>query len=206
MSATIALAVGFVRTWVSVYTLGLPPRLRDARRLEIDCDLWEQRQLAEYNREPTLGTAIEMLVRTLLGAFSDITWRVEAGSSARRNRSNNMNDSLTMRGLLALAFLVALAPAGFAISVLAGGGDLSSSERLIFGVIWMTMTALMVTGLAISSSRPRLGIGLVTLGAIGISVGMFWIAFVTVPIGVALVYLAYRRARGTGWPNRAGAA
>ena len=75
-----------VRSWVVLYTSGLPKELRSARRWEIDSDVWEQQQLAEIRGEPAFGTAVEMVVRTLLGVVSDITWRTQAGLSTRPDR------------------------------------------------------------------------------------------------------------------------
>jgi hypothetical protein len=115
-----------------------------------------------------------------------------------------MNESKTMRGLFVLAILIALVPAGLGIAVLAGNGELSSESRVMFGSLWIASGAAMAAGLFLSTTRPLLGIALVATGAIVISVGMYWIAFITLPIGAAIVYLAYRRARGTGWRFRSG--
>jgi hypothetical protein len=35
-------SVGIVRAWVRLYTLGLPADLKDARRDEINADLWSR--------------------------------------------------------------------------------------------------------------------------------------------------------------------
>jgi hypothetical protein len=109
-----------------------------------------------------------------------------------------------MRGLFVLAILIALVPAGLGIAVLAGNGELSSESRVMFGSLWIASAAAMAAGLFLSTTRPRLGIALVAMGAIVISAGMFWIAFITLPIGAAIVYLAYKRARQTGWRFRGG--
>ncbi len=207
MTATLALATGMVRSWVAVYTLGLPGELRSSRRWEIDSDVWEQRQLAEMHAEPPFGTAGEMVARTLFGVISDITWRVQAGLSTRSDRSIKMNDSLTMRGFFLAALAVAIAPAGFGVSIFAGGGEgFSGAERAIFGSLQVAAAVTMVAGLVVSNRQPLLGIGLVALGAICMAVLWYWIPFITVPLGAALVFLAYRRARRTGWPRGASTA
>ena len=110
-----------------------------------------------------------------------------------------MNDTPIMRGLFALAFLIGVVPGGLGIAVLMGNGDLSSNARLLFGSIWIAVTLAIVSGLVLCPSRPRLGIGLVAAGVVAISIGMFWIFFITLPAGGAIVYLAYRRARLGGW-------
>ena len=204
MNATLALAVGMVQSWVVLYTLGLPKELRSARRWEIDSDVWEQRQLAETQGESAISTAVEIVVRTLLGVISDITWRAQAGLSTRPDRSITVNDSLTMRGFFFAALATAIVPAVMGIAVLAGGGDPGS--RVIFGSLMLFAGVTMAAGLVLSTRKPRLGIALVAVGAISIAVMWFWMPFITIPIGVAFIYLAYRRARNTGWPSSAGTA
>ena len=41
MSITLASAILVVRAWTRLYTSGMAPEIRDARRAEIDSDLWE---------------------------------------------------------------------------------------------------------------------------------------------------------------------
>lgn len=205
MSLTIA--IGMARTWVAVYTVGLPKLIRAMRRMEIDSDLWEQRQLAGLTGESAFGTASEVVARILLGAISDITWRVQTGLSAPSDRSINVNDSIIMRGLFLLAVGLAITPVCFGLYMTGGGGEWSSSaERIVFGLLSASTGIAMVSGLVLSTKRPELGIGLVAVGAVGISVMWYWAAFITAPIGAALVFLAYFRARGTGWPRGAGTA
>jgi hypothetical protein len=92
MSALRDIAVGLTRAWVAIYTKGLPAELRDARRAEIDSDLWEQRQVAGLDDEPPGETALQLFARLLLGIPSDITWRAQAGLSARIDRSLRMTE------------------------------------------------------------------------------------------------------------------
>ena len=115
-----------------------------------------------------------------------------------------MNESLTMRGFFLAAVAIAIAPAAFGVSVIAGNGEWdSSTERVLFGSLWAVAGVTMVAGLVLSTRQPALGIGLVALGAIGIAVMWFWIPFITIPLEAALVFLAYRRARETGWRSGA---
>ncbi len=196
------LAIGLTRWWVRLYTKGLPPERRDARRAEIESDTWEQGELAEKCDQPPFATTVEMVARMLLGVLSDITWRVQAGLSTRSDRSIKMNESLTMRGFFVAAVAIAIAPAAFGVSVIAGGGEWdSTTERVLFGSLWVVAAVTMVAGLILSTRTPRLGIGLVALGAIAMAVLWFWVPFITIPLGAALVFLAYRRARQTGWPH-----
>ncbi|MBI2914269.1 MAG: hypothetical protein HYY03_10170 [Chloroflexi bacterium] len=141
-----ALAVGMTRSWVALYTLGLPRELREGRRMEINCDLWEQRQLAEFTREPPLGTAAEIAARAVLGMLSDITWRVQARASTRADRSLRMNKGFYMRAMVAAAVVLAL--------------------------------SLILIGMA--------------------GVAWYLVLVITIPLGIAMVAIAFFRARQTG--------
>jgi hypothetical protein len=69
----LALATTLVRVWTRVYTWGLEPRARDARRAEIDSDLWEQ------VHAPAAGSLLPLQIvgRLLLGMPHDLQWRLE---------------------------------------------------------------------------------------------------------------------------------
>lgn len=80
-TATSGWAQRAVQLWVSFYTWGLPPDLRDSRRSEIESDLWEQQSDAARaggsNRE-VAWVAIHRLVR---GMPADLVWRVGTGEA-----------------------------------------------------------------------------------------------------------------------------
>ncbi len=203
-ASMLTLAARLTRWWVRLYTKGLPPEMRDARRAEIESDLWEQGEDANANGSPPDETALEVFGRLLLGVPADLTWRVQAGVSTRSDRSIKMNESLTMRGFFLAAVAIAIAPAAFGVSVIAGGGEgFSGAERATFGSLQVAAAAAMVAGLVLSTRMPLVGIGLVALGAICMAVLWYWVPFITMPLGSALVFLAYRRARQTGWPRAA---
>jgi len=209
MSAALALSVGLARSWVALYILRLPLDIRDARRSEIDSDLWEQQWLAARRGDPALGTAIEVLTRMLLGIISDITWRAQAGAPARQDRSFRMNESMNeswyMRGLLALGVVLALFLIVTGIASIADAfldSDVGSGMAA-FGAITVLAGAAVAAGLLISRRNPLLGIGLVTAGAITFAAAWYWMLVITIPIGIALVAIAFFRARQTGWPHGA---
>jgi hypothetical protein len=72
-SRTMVLAATTLRLWTRFYTAGLPPALRDARRLEIESDLWEYAHDPE--RGDVLPRASYILLRLFRGAFDDVRWR-----------------------------------------------------------------------------------------------------------------------------------
>ena len=69
----VGLAVSAVRVWTRLYTLGLPPELRDRRRDEIESDLWESVQAGRT--DATL--AWQIWARLIGGLADDLGWRSE---------------------------------------------------------------------------------------------------------------------------------
>ena len=203
----LALAIALTRSWTATYTRGLPAAVRDARCAEIDCDLWEHQRLAEL--QGSTGTAVEILQRLICGLPADVTWRFEAGTSARSGKVTQVNESLLMRGLFTIALATAAFPLIIGILVFVGlNGEMSDSERAWFGPIQIAIGGTIICGLVVSLRRPVLGIGLVAAGVIAISVLWYWAAMITVPIGFVLLAVANSRARRTGWrwPRGAGLA
>lgn len=205
MNAFLSFTIALTRAWTATYTLGLHTSLRTERREEIDCDLWEHQRLADLERIPATGTALDILLRLVLGVPSDIVWRLEVGADARTERGTRMNESNLMRGLLALAVLVALVPIGVgAMAVIGANGDWDNdTERIVFGLLSALAGTAMLAGLILSRSRPVLGIALVLAGAAALSAMWYWIAVITLPIGLGLAAVAFFRARQSGWPRGA---
>ena len=69
-----SLAAPVARNWVAVYTLGLPPSVRDARRAELQSDLWEQRLEIRSGTSNSLAKGV--LARVLGGVPADILWAI----------------------------------------------------------------------------------------------------------------------------------
>lgn len=201
----LSFAVSLTRSWAAIYTRGLSPDLRTERREEIDCDLWEHQRLADFQRESEMQTAVAILPRLFLGMPADVSWRLEAGSRARSGRNTTMNESNLLRGLLALAVLVALFPIAVGVTVVVGASGEwdNDTERIVFGSLWAVAGAAIIAGLLLSRTRPYLGIGLVVAGAIALSAMWYWIAVITLPIGLGLALVAYFRARQSGGPRPA---
>jgi hypothetical protein len=68
-----------VLVWTHLYTWRLERSVRQARRAEIESDLWEQRKEAPAN----LRLALHIVGRLVLGVPDDVRWRVERVSSRR---------------------------------------------------------------------------------------------------------------------------
>jgi hypothetical protein len=71
----LAVATTFVRGWTRLYTWHMPTAQREARRAEIESDLWESRQDLASRRPFSL--AFHMLLRLLFGMPDDLSWRME---------------------------------------------------------------------------------------------------------------------------------
>jgi hypothetical protein len=65
-------AAVLVRIWTRIYTSGMPPALANARRAEIESDLWEGAQL-----DDRILAAFVVLARLLRGVPDDLLWRAE---------------------------------------------------------------------------------------------------------------------------------
>jgi TonB family protein len=72
MTRWTAFVMACVRCWTRMYTWRLPPAVRDARREEIDSDLWES------SHDPGITEAelgVQTLMRLTLGLADDFAWR-----------------------------------------------------------------------------------------------------------------------------------
>lgn len=204
MRALLGFAIALTGAWVAVYTHGLPHDIGGERREEIDCDLWHQRRLAELERQPVTGTAAEVLVRLILGMPADLLWRVEADSSTRSTGRNSMNDTWFMRGGLALATLPLAFLIANGVGVVLGSGEFDSrAEQVYWGLSFLACPLVTLIGLWLCRARPKLGLGMVVGGVLASAAAMFWMAFVTVPVGLVIIAFAIKRSGLSIWPFRA---
>jgi hypothetical protein len=71
----VATAVALVRAWTDAYTRQLPAQIGDARRQEIESDLWEF--LRDRASAGSFGTAAHIAARLVLGVPDDLQFRFE---------------------------------------------------------------------------------------------------------------------------------
>ena len=83
-----------VRAWTRAYTARLDPTVREARRAEIDSDLWEHAQGASEAAADRRSVAGQILARCLLGIAADLAWRSQmaAGPGRLVKEGVSMND------------------------------------------------------------------------------------------------------------------
>ena len=68
------IATSTVRAWTRTYTRGLPATVRDARRQEVDSDLWE----SEHDPDARGSSVpIRIVARLIIGMVDDLRWRFE---------------------------------------------------------------------------------------------------------------------------------
>ena len=87
-------AAAVVRAWTRAYTAWLAPTIREARRAEIDSDLWEHAHAANDVSADPQSVAGQILARCLLGIVADLTWRVQmaAGPGRLEKEGVSMNE------------------------------------------------------------------------------------------------------------------
>ena len=84
-----------VRGWVRLYTLGLPLETRNARRTELDSDLWEQ-TYAWGERGPSSSG---VLLRCLRGVPADLLWRFAEARVHSSTEGRAAMQTFTMQSL-----------------------------------------------------------------------------------------------------------
>ena len=78
---TMRVACALVRVWTRAYTAGMPPTHRDARRAEIESDLWES--CHDPAMPPGGATGAQIVARLVLGIPDDLHWRFTEGRAPR---------------------------------------------------------------------------------------------------------------------------
>ena len=72
----VTMAVGLTSLWTRLYTFRLPDDLRNARRAEVESDVWEWCHDAQA-RGPGRPTVMHVLARLICGMPDDLSWRIE---------------------------------------------------------------------------------------------------------------------------------
>ena len=213
MSRLLDVSADLTRAWTAAYTTGLPSELKQARRSEIESDLWEQQQhCARIEGEAPALDAAETLARLVLGIPADLSWRAWAGSAARQEGKIQVKDTVANRLVFGVAVLIGLLPVLMGAATVVDTGvfgasaDEDAAGNMVFGAVSMLAGAVMVTGLLLSKSSPRVGLPVLAAGVIGIAAFWYWMFVITVPVGIALLAVAYFRAGRIGWPSGTGAA
>jgi hypothetical protein len=73
-------SVRFARAWFDLYARSVDPRYVEARRAELDFELWEHADAADRLERRTVRSGLDIVLRTVRGMPRDLDWR----SAARR--------------------------------------------------------------------------------------------------------------------------
>jgi hypothetical protein len=205
-------STALVRRWVALYTLGLPPEVKQGRRDEIDDDLWCQAQEAAGSGRADRSLSGEILTRLVFGVPADVSWRIEQrryrGPRPRSERSLAMH--APGRGLLAILGGIGWAAWPFLQRLV--GREWAEGPMawiLILSVVGGTwILAAATIGLAfVAADRIRQGVA--AIGVLGALIGAFsllgaYAAIVALPVASAAVVYELGRIGAIGpWAARA---
>ena len=107
MPLSLWMASALVRAWTRLYTLGLANHVREARREEIESDLWESRDDPE--RAPS---GLQVIARLAAGLTDDLGWRFEQEHAMSRYMTRQIAAivAVVLIAVLWVAFSVQLSP------------------------------------------------------------------------------------------------
>jgi hypothetical protein len=172
MSRDVAWAVRLVRWWVRTYSAGLPADAREARRAELESDLWEHARSGDDAGRPARALAGQILARCLFGMPGDLAWRAEAGVGRTRRADVSIGQQLkrswwvpapialgSWLAVVALAHLVGdgwESPWQRAFAVWSPGGPGRAASAAAFA----GMAAACFAAVAVRRRRPGLAVAL----------------------------------------------
>ena len=213
LSTAPPLPASLVRAWVRLYTRGLAPQLRAARREEIDGDLWEQtRETAVLGGTPS-GVRSQVLLRLLLGMPADVSWRVaQIGTHKRDHRATGtgelrMSSPNWIRGSGLVAIMGGMLWAG--LWAYMASRPVAETLENILTVVAMSLFVVALTAMYFQQPR-RVGLigtaglallwsGLGLVGAWVLDIVSPWLFFIggllTWLVGLVLFGLAMLRAK-----------
>jgi hypothetical protein len=204
MSALLRAATAAARSWTNLYTAQLPADLRDGRRAEIECDLWEHRQLGRMLDEPAWETALAVLLRLGLGMPADCSWRLDADATVRTRAMapSMVAETGLSRWLLRCAYALIAVNAMSAVGMTTRGIVNAEPVWVAFGIMPFLASVGIIHGLSCSGSRQPLGILFVAGGCFIVTVIWYWLFAISIPISAGLIALSYYRGKRTGWRAR----
>ena len=195
-------SVGFVRTWVRLYTVGLPTGLRDARRDEIDTDLWEQARDAASELTPSLTSHV--LFRWLIGLPDDLLWRIAhiRSEDASAKEGAMVQGSDFKKPTVVAALIAAVMLAWLVFNTVLGEISFQRQADVAFYVHSTIMVsvygpvgiAAIAGGFYFMRKAPILCALLVTAGSLALAILVFWLVIPEL-LAIGLSYYAFRRAR-----------
>lgn len=179
----LTLILRLLRWWVRLYTLGLPPDIRDTRRAEIESDVWEHQHDPIVVNRSSYRTATEIFGRLVWGIPADVSWRAEQSRSEKSDSdSENRNVPFAQKGFVVVAVLLGATYLALGVITSAQGG---ANSPIPDGFVPLVTGAMIFAGLRVSGKSPIVGGILVASGAtpLGIALSSTWVF----PIAALLV-------------------
>ncbi len=194
------------RSWVACYTGLVGAEASERRRAEIESDLWEQQAEARARNLPPLAVRFSIARRVIAGIPADLFW-VHTQRLAARGRPAERK-ARPMTALLRFAatwWWTITATTLAATNIWLGAGNLAMPGMpYLEGTIQaFTLAALILAGVALQRTAPRVAAALAVAGAFS-GLGIFWAPVVQVfalATCVGAAVLALRHTAGT--PARA---
>ena len=211
MTSAVRMASRAAAMWGRAYTVGLQSQVGQVRRDELASDHFEHASADREAGRRSSATAVSILARVVMGIPADLVWRIEQtelhaprwpvrAAMAVLHRLAVAGDWVLRRGLPAytqlIAGIYALIGALVIVTAPVNNGDASVAGLVLFGLICLTMSALMFSGYRQAPSRVRLG-PVMVIGSAGFMGVVLW-ASVVAPLSVIPVaWTVIRRARGS---------
>ncbi len=145
-----ASAPAAVRTWVALYTRGLPTELATVRRELIEAELWDEARAAEWLGD-TASLGRQRWSRLLRGIPADLAWRLEQHARAT-GTTRRMKMRISKVHLLAIGAVIILN--GVLVAALLASPSFRTWEGMAYTLIGL---ALSIVGLLLAIPRPLAG-------------------------------------------------
>jgi hypothetical protein len=173
------------RSWVQLYTRGLPAEARERRIGEIESDLWEH--LHDPGAHDPEAAERELLGRTLRGIHADVWWRYRTLLDQRgaRHRSHDMTTATTRNWWVPVTTVLAIVVTTMGLFGLAVGdtGSGGTGALLVAAGLPLLGGALTLGGLALRHRAPVRGSWMVIAGAALAALGDLFL----IPVGALIV-------------------
>jgi hypothetical protein len=195
-------AVDFARRWVDYYTGWVAAEASERRRAEIESDLWEQRADACARNLPPSAVRLSIARRVIAGIPADLLWVHTQRLAARGRPAERKARLMTAFRRFAATWWWTLAAATLAgLYIWTGAGNLATPGMpYLDGTIQaFTLAALILAGVALQRTTPRVAAALAVAGALS-GVTIVWspvIQILAVTVCTGATILAMRQTSGT---------
>ncbi len=200
MSLLLETSVALTRAWCNAYTRGLSVEEGEARRDEIESDLWEHKEDGRVEGTAPADVGFDILVRFLVGIPADIAWRRSVRLSRRASapaRGPALRKGRKMVTKLFVTFSAALAIVLGAFLLFNAAGMFMEGDYLPYAVSQLVSGAALIASVPVGARSPRKATVLVAAAALVYAVVHVWMTVIVLPFALILVGGAWLRSRTT---------